>query len=365
MATSNSFCAQVMLLFFPSTAFVATRALPPRRVQPRRMQPLLLEEPEVPPIVDPIIDGTHSERDNGEPSTVTTESGERSDRHGAKEIVKGALQAVKEDTKSAAKVVKEKLAALTGTGTAALSGASPSSSPVAAAPAADSAAGEEDDLTKEREDAVGDRLNKLSDAPISTETYLNSLSRFADDGRRLLNAPQRYSSKDWFANLRSMPRCQLLRAVRGQLAAQCLWALLVALVYIWLPKLPFLPALPHSLLGGCLGVLLGFRTNQSYDRFWEGRKLWGRIFDLSRTMARSMYAYIDGDAELLERVRSPFRGPQCGPRAPALSIRGPLASAPRVRRCFATSKPSRSHSSSTCGASARSPSSQGRSRPRR
>ena len=208
-----------MLLFFPSTAFVATRALPPRRVQPRRVQPLLLEEPEVPPIVDPIIDGTHSERDNGEPSTVTTESGERSDRHGAKEIVKGALQAVKEDTKSAAKVVKEKLAALTGTGTAALSGASPSSSPVAAAPAADSAAGEEDDLTKEREDAVGDRLNKLSDAPISTETYLNSLSRFADDGRRLLNAPQRYSSKDWFANLRSMPRCQLLRAVRGQLAA--------------------------------------------------------------------------------------------------------------------------------------------------
>ncbi len=95
MATSNSFCAQVMLLFFPSTAFVATRALPPRRVQPRRMQPLLLEEPEVPPIVDPIIDGTHSERDNGEPSTVTTESGERSDRHGAKEIVKGALQAVR------------------------------------------------------------------------------------------------------------------------------------------------------------------------------------------------------------------------------------------------------------------------------
>ena len=214
-----------MLLFFPSTAFVATRALPPRRVQPRRVQPLLLEEPEVPPIVDPIIDGTHSERDNGEPSTVTTESGERSDRHGAKEIVKGALQAVKEDTKSAAKVVKEKLAALTGTGTAALSGASPSSSPVAAAPAADSAAGEEDDLTKEREDAVGDRLNKLSDAPISTETYLNSLSRFADDGRRLLNAPQRYSSKDWFANLRSMPRCQLLRAVRGQLGA--VWQLFV------------------------------------------------------------------------------------------------------------------------------------------
>ena len=38
----------------------------------------------------------------------------------------------------------------------------------------------------------------------------------------------------------------------------------------------YVPALVHTLLGIALGLLLVFRTNTSYDRFWEGRRLLGQ-----------------------------------------------------------------------------------------
>ncbi len=37
---------------------------------------------------------------------------------------------------------------------------------------------------------------------------------------------------------------------------------------------PFKP-LGHTLIGVALGLLILFRNNCSYDRYWEGRKLWG------------------------------------------------------------------------------------------
>lgn len=132
--------------------------------------------------------------------------------------------------------------------------------------------------------------------------YLDSLSRVADDGRLLLNAPQRYSSKDWVHNLVSIRKDVVFSAVRGQLFWQLLWALAVSLLYIRFPRIPPVPALPHSLLGGVLGVLLGFRTNQSYDRFWEGRKLWGRVFEKCRSVARISLACIDANEDIYHAV---------------------------------------------------------------
>ncbi|MEY3014567.1 MAG: hypothetical protein RIT45_3302 [Pseudomonadota bacterium] len=47
-----------------------------------------------------------------------------------------------------------------------------------------------------------------------------------------------------------------------------------------------LTPLPFTLIAVALGIFLGFRNNTSYDRFWEGRKLWGRLVNISRTLAR-------------------------------------------------------------------------------
>lgn len=44
----------------------------------------------------------------------------------------------------------------------------------------------------------------------------------------------------------------------------------------------------HSLLGFVLSLLLVFRTNTAYDRWWEGRKLWGKLVNDSRNFAIKM-----------------------------------------------------------------------------
>jgi ion channel-forming bestrophin family protein len=41
----------------------------------------------------------------------------------------------------------------------------------------------------------------------------------------------------------------------------------------------------HSLLGFAISMLLVFRTNTAYERWWEGRKLWGSLVNNSRNFA--------------------------------------------------------------------------------
>src|SRR5262249_33189996 len=47
-----------------------------------------------------------------------------------------------------------------------------------------------------------------------------------------------------------------------------------------------IPTLAHTLVGVALGLLLVFRTNASYDRYWEGRRLIGGIVNRARDLAR-------------------------------------------------------------------------------
>ncbi|BAY26439.1 hypothetical protein NIES2100_62550 [Calothrix sp. NIES-2100] len=42
-----------------------------------------------------------------------------------------------------------------------------------------------------------------------------------------------------------------------------------------------------------LGLLLVFRTNTAYDRFWEGRKSWGSIVNTVRNLARQIWVSVD------------------------------------------------------------------------
>ncbi len=48
----------------------------------------------------------------------------------------------------------------------------------------------------------------------------------------------------------------------------------------------------HSLLGIVLGLFLVFRTNTAYDRWWEGRKLWGALVNSTRNFAIKLDAFI-------------------------------------------------------------------------
>ncbi len=57
------------------------------------------------------------------------------------------------------------------------------------------------------------------------------------------------------------------------------------------PKL-ILPAVPMAVMGGALGIFVSFRTNSSYDRWWEGRKLWERMINSSRHLATQILSYM-------------------------------------------------------------------------
>lgn len=48
----------------------------------------------------------------------------------------------------------------------------------------------------------------------------------------------------------------------------------------------------HSVIGFVLSLLLVFRTNTAYDRWWEGRKLWGKLMNDSRNLAMQLDAVL-------------------------------------------------------------------------
>jgi ion channel-forming bestrophin family protein len=49
---------------------------------------------------------------------------------------------------------------------------------------------------------------------------------------------------------------------------------------------------PFATLGLALGIFLGFRNNESYNRYWDGRKIWGRLVNVSRTFVRQVSTYV-------------------------------------------------------------------------
>jgi putative membrane protein len=58
----------------------------------------------------------------------------------------------------------------------------------------------------------------------------------------------------------------------------------------------------HGFLGLVLGTLLVFRTNTSYDRWWEGRKLWGQLVNDSRNLAIKVKTCVRADDVDKQRV---------------------------------------------------------------
>jgi putative membrane protein len=68
-----------------------------------------------------------------------------------------------------------------------------------------------------------------------------------------------------------------------------------------------LPHIPLALYGSAIGVILGFRNQSSYARWWEARTLWGSIVNNSRSWARQAIASLraegEGDAAELKTMR--------------------------------------------------------------
>ncbi|MHA3787789.1 bestrophin family protein [Flavobacterium hauense] len=60
----------------------------------------------------------------------------------------------------------------------------------------------------------------------------------------------------------------------------------------------------HTMLGFVISLLLVFRTNTAYDRWWEGRRMWGALVNNSRNLALKLAVMLKDkeDKELLRKL---------------------------------------------------------------
>jgi len=82
-----------------------------------------------------------------------------------------------------------------------------------------------------------------------------------------------------------------------------IWASALLAAYVFLEwtftRVPFLPV---ATVGTAVAFYVGFKNNSAYDRFWEGRKIWGGIVNASRSFGNGALAYVYEDADHAQRI---------------------------------------------------------------
>jgi putative membrane protein len=109
-----------------------------------------------------------------------------------------------------------------------------------------------------------------------------------------------YNPKDWFTFIFRLHKADTFRKLFPLLIGICVYSWLVAfleLEYFKLTEKSFVRNIPimHTLLGFAISMLLVFRTNTAYDRWWEGRKLWGSLVNNSRNLALKLSVMLHKD----------------------------------------------------------------------
>lgn len=95
----------------------------------------------------------------------------------------------------------------------------------------------------------------------------------------------------WFKLLLSL-QGSVIPAILPRVVFCGLFALLISALYAWGIEQVSIDVLSSLVPTIVLGLLLVFRTNTAYDRFWEGRKLWGTLVNTTRNLARSIWVTV-------------------------------------------------------------------------
>jgi putative membrane protein len=109
-----------------------------------------------------------------------------------------------------------------------------------------------------------------------------------------------YNPKDWFTFIFRLHKSDTLRKLLPLMlgiAVYCGVIVYFEREYLQLPDNSYIKNIPlmHALLGGAISLLLVFRTNSAYDRWWEGRKQWGDLTNNSRNLALKMNALLPAE----------------------------------------------------------------------
>ncbi|MBK7123057.1 MAG: hypothetical protein IPH68_09745 [Chitinophagaceae bacterium] len=102
-----------------------------------------------------------------------------------------------------------------------------------------------------------------------------------------------YNTKDWFTFIFKFHKADTFRKLFPLMVAVSIYSGIITwleLDYWKLSESNHVKNIPlmHGLLGFAISMLLVFRTNTAYDRWWEGRKLWGSLVNNSRNFAMKL-----------------------------------------------------------------------------
>ncbi|MBK8847203.1 MAG: hypothetical protein IPO27_11925 [Bacteroidetes bacterium] len=106
-----------------------------------------------------------------------------------------------------------------------------------------------------------------------------------------------YNPRDWFTFIFRFHKSDTLRQLFPLIITIAIFSTLIAVLEmeVWelsdASRLKNLPLL-HTLTSFVIGMLLVFRTNTAYDRWWEGRKLWGSLVNNARNLAMKLGAFL-------------------------------------------------------------------------
>ncbi len=99
-----------------------------------------------------------------------------------------------------------------------------------------------------------------------------------------------YNTKDWFTFIFRFHKADTFRTLFPVMIAIGIYSGFVGYLeveYFKLSDNSYVKniTIMHGMLGFVISLLLVFRTNTAYDRWWEGRKLWGSLVNNSRNFA--------------------------------------------------------------------------------
>ncbi|WP_207483026.1 bestrophin family protein [Arenibaculum pallidiluteum] len=103
-------------------------------------------------------------------------------------------------------------------------------------------------------------------------------------------------------------RGSIVPQVSRQILATMLTAALVTYFHDSIVRLNMtFTAVPFTIIGLALSIFLGFRNSTAYDRYWEGRRLWGELTIACRSLARQVLTAVmpvpGDDARSADRVQ--------------------------------------------------------------
>ena len=106
-----------------------------------------------------------------------------------------------------------------------------------------------------------------------------------------------YNPKNWFTFIFRIHHSDTVRTLLPLMLALAVYSGVLAyleLEYFKLYDNPYIKniTLMHTLLGFVISLLLVFRTNTAYERWWEGRKLWGSLVNNSRALAIKLHSML-------------------------------------------------------------------------